>query len=374
MHIQAAVLRETHATGPYSQSRPLGVETLDLEAPGFGEVLVEIKAAGLCHSDLSVMDGSRPRPLPMALGHESVGVVRAVGRGVSTLAVNDHVVSTFVPSCGQCLPCQEGRPALCHMAAKSNGEGVLLSGSRRLRKGHEYIHHHLGVSAFATYAVMDQHSLIKIPYDLPFEKAALFGCAVLTGVGAVINTARIEVGARVAIVGLGGVGFSALLGAIVAGAAMIMAIDINPDKLKRAQTLGATHVINATEVDASKMARDVSNGGVDYAIEAAGSVEAMALAYQITCRGGTTVTAGLPHPSKHFAFPLVTMVAEERTVKGSYMGSSVPRRDIPRYVDLYRQGRLPIDQLLTDRIALKDINQGFDRLANGLSIRTVILF
>lgn len=373
MKTKAAVLHEVGRPRPYAETRPLLVETLELDPPGEGEVLVRIGAAGLCHSDLSVVNGDRPRPVPMALGHEAAGEVAEVGPGVDDLLPGDHVVMIFVPSCGHCLPCMEGRPALCEPGARANGAGTLLSGARRLQLEGKPVHHHMGVSAFAQYAVCARHSLVKIDNDLPLEEAALFGCAVLTGVGAVVNTARVMPGSSVAVVGLGGVGLNALLGARLAGAERIVAVDILDDKLALARQLGATDTFNASEEDAIESIREATRGGVDYAFEMAGSVKAMDLCYRITRRGGTTVTAGLSHPDHRFEVQHVSLVAEERTVKGSYIGSCVPLRDVPRYVALYRQGRLPVDRLMSERLTLEQINEGFDRLAEGHTVRQIIL-
>ncbi len=373
MKTRAAVLERMGAAPPYAHSRPLAIEELELAPPGAGEVLVRIRAAGLCHSDLSVINGDRPRPTPMALGHEAAGEVEAVGAGVTDLAVGDHVVLVFVPSCGHCLPCAEGRPALCEPAAAANGAGTLLSGARRLSRNGQPIHHHLGCSAFAERAVVSRHSVIKIDPRLPFEEAALFGCAVLTGVGAVVNTARVPAGASVAVIGLGGVGLAALIGAVAAGAARIVAIDLAADKLDTARALGATDAFDAGAADCVDAARAATGGGVDFAFEFAGAVKAMELAYRITRRGGTTVTAGLPPPDAALPLPLVNLVAEERTVKGSYIGTCVPLRDLPRYIALHQQGRLPVRRLLSGTLPLEDINEGFDRLREGRAIRQVVV-
>ena len=287
---------------PYEHSKPLAIEELELDPPGPGEVLVRIKAAGLCHSDLSVINGDRPRPLPMALGHEAAGIVEEVGPGVADLAPGDHVVCVFVPSCGHCGPCAEGRPALCEPGAAVNGAGTLLSGARRLHRADGTpVQHHLGVSGFAEYATVSRHSLVKIDPELPLEEAALFGCAVLTGVGAVVNTARVQAGASTAVIGLGGVGLCSLLGAIAAGAREIVAIDLADDKLAFARQLGATATFNAKDPDCAEQVRSATGGGVEFAFELAGSVRALELAYKITRRGGTTVTAGLPPPTRHHA-------------------------------------------------------------------------
>jgi len=374
MKIRAAVLERMGSPTPYATSKPLTIQTVDLDPPGRDEVLIRVAAAGLCHSDLSVINGDRPRPMPMALGHEGAGIVEDVGPGVTDLARGDHVVIVFVPSCGHCLPCAEGRPALCEPGAVANGAGTLLSGERRLHRGEASLNHHLGCSIFAEYAVVSRRSLVKIDASIALEEAALFGCAVMTGVGAVVNTAGIRAGASVAIIGLGGVGLAALLGAHAAGARTIVAIDLSPTKLDEAKALGATHVVDARDPDAKETVRALTNGGVEYAFEFAGAIRALELAYAITRRGGMTVTAGLPPPTASFGIPAVNLVAEERTVKGSYIGTCVPSRDIPRYIDLYRQGRLPVDRLLSGRLSLDDINVGFDRLHEGTVVRQVVVF
>ena len=375
MKIRAAVLETIGAPQPFDENRPLTIEELELDPPGDHEVLVQIRAAGLCHSDLSVIDGNRPRPVPMALGHEAAGVVKAVGAGVTDLSPGDHVVTVFVPSCGHCSPCAEGRPALCEPAAVANNAGTLVGGGHRLHRADGTpVNHHLGVSAFADHAVVSRHSLVRIDPDLPFHHAALFGCAVLTGVGAAINSADIKAGQTVAVIGLGGVGLNSVLGALVAGAGQVIAIDLDEDKLVMAKSLGASAGINAADEDCVSQVKALTNGGVDCAIEMAGSEKALELAYQLTRRGGTTVTGGLAHPDRKVSIQQVSLVAEERTLKGSYVGSCVPVRDVARYVSLFRQGRLPVDKLLSDTLTLDEINEGFERLANGKAIRQVILF
>jgi alcohol dehydrogenase len=378
MKTKAAVLNAMGAESPYASSKPLTIETLQLDAPGPGEVLVRIKAAGLCHSDLSVINGNRPRPMPMALGHEAAGIVEEVGptageAGGDDLQPGDHVVFVFVPSCGHCEPCTEGRPALCEPGAAANGAGTLLSGARRLhRQDGTPVNHHLGVSGFAEYATVSRRSLVKVDRELPLVEAALFGCAVLTGVGAVINTARMPAGSSIAVIGLGGVGLAALLGAVAAGARTVVAIDLADDKLAFARELGATATVNSTDPEAADQVIAATGGGVEYAVDLTGSTRALDLAYRITRRGGTTVTAGLPPPTATMPLAPVTLVAEERTLKGSYIGTAVPSRDIPRYIALYRRGRLPVDRLLTGTIQLEDINEGFDALHEGKAIRQVI--
>ncbi len=374
MKTKAAVLRKMGAAHPYAESQPLRIEEVTLDPPGPGEVLVRIHAAGLCHSDLSVIDGNRPRPMPMAIGHEAAGVVEALGDNVDDLAVGDHVVMVFMPSCGHCLPCAEGRPALCEPGAKANGAGVLLSGGIRLRGGADgsAIHHHLGCSAFASHAVVSRHSLVRIDKDLPLDIAALFGCAVLTGAGAVINTAKLQAGQTAVVIGMGAVGFAAMLGAIASGASQVIAVDIFPDKLALARGMGATATVNATDADAIEQVRALTGGGADFVFEFAGAARALEQAYAMTRRGGTTVTAGLPPPEATLPVNIVNLVAEERSLKGSYIGTCVPIRDVPRYIALYRAGRLPVDKLKSDTIRLDEINSGFDRLREGSVLRLVV--
>jgi alcohol dehydrogenase len=372
MKTRAAILTRMGAEAPYAQSRPLLVTEVELQPPGPGEVLLRMRAAGLCHSDLSVIDGNRPRPMPMALGHEGAGVVEALGDGVSDLAVGDHVVTAFVPSCGHCEPCREQRPALCEPGAAANTAGTLLSGARRISRGGAQVHHHLGVSAFAEHATVARASVVAVDRDLPFAQAAVFGCAVITGVGAVVNTAQLAPGRRTAVIGLGGVGLAAVLGARARDAGVIVAVDLSDAKLVLARELGATHTLNASAPDCAEQIRELTRGGVDAAFEMAGSIKAMDLAWRITRRGGQTITAGLSHPQAMFTVPHVQIVAEERTVRGSYLGSCVPQRDIPRYIEWYRAGKLPVDKLLTGTINLDDINAGFDQLARGETVRTVV--
>jgi alcohol dehydrogenase len=343
--MKAAILNEMGLSRPYANSKPLAVEDISLDPPGPGELLIKIKATGLCHSDLSVINGDRPRPMPMVLGHEAAGEVQECGVGVTDLKSGDQVVLAFVPSCGSCIPCMEGRPGLCEPGARANTAGTLLSGSRRLRSGKRPIYHHIGVSGYAEYAVVSRRSAIKIDSSLPSHEAALFGCAVLTGVGAVVNTAKVPAGSSVAIVGLGGVGLSALLAANLVGAAEIIAVDTNPSKLEVASHLGATRTVKAGS-DAATEVSDLCGGGVDFAFEMASSVAALQLAFEITRRGGTTVTGSLPHPDQRFSIPAVKLAAEERTLKGSYLGSCVPARDIPRFIALYQQGKLQVNKLL----------------------------
>ncbi len=378
MKTKAAVLYETGAPQPYAASMPLVVEEIYLEGPGTGEVLVEIVGAGLCHSDLSVVDGSRPRPLPMILGHEASGIVREVGANVSEFSPGDHVVFSWVPVCGRCLYCASGRGAMCEPGNAANLVGTLLSGARRFTdarsKPPQACSHHLGVSAFSQFTVAAQESLVKIDSSLPLAMAALFGCAVMTGVGAVINTAGVQPGTSVAVFGMGGVGLSAVMGARAVGAHPIIAVDRVGEKLSLAREIGATHTINAETDDPVAAIKDFAGGGADYVFESVGSEAVLIQAYESTARGGCTTTVGLPAPNKVFSVPALSIVAEERTIKGSYMGGCVPRRDVPRFIAMYQAGILPVDKLQTHTLRLEEINEGFDRLALAQAVRQIINF
>lgn len=373
MKVRAALLREMGHPAPYAESRPLEVADLDLDGPGPGELLVRVRAAGLCHSDLSVIDGSRPRVMPMVLGHEAAGEVAETGPGTEGFAEGDHIVLAFVPMCGACEACRSGRAWLCGPGGEANIAGTLLGGARRFRTaGGEALHHHLGVSAFAEHIVVSARSAVRVEPELPFEIASLFGCAVLTGVGAALHGAEVAEGDRVAIFGLGGVGLAALLGARLAGASTLVAVDVVPAKLELALELGATHAVLAGP-DAVDEVRAATDGGAEKAIETVGSEVVLAQAYAATRRGGTTVAVGLPHPSRMLSIPAVSLVTEEKTLRGSYLGSCVPGRDIPRFAALHRAGRLPVERLLSHTLALEEINEGFDRLARGEAVRQVVV-
>lgn len=374
MKTRAAVLREMGAPRPYTESRPLEIVELELEEPGPGEVLVEVGAAGLCHSDLSVIDGSRPRVMPMALGHEAAGRVVGLGTGVESLVVGDHVVLAFVPACGSCGPCRSGRAALCEPGAAANAKGTLLSGAIRLSDASgQPINHHLGVSAFSEHIVVSQRSAVKVPPDLPHEVAALFGCAVLTGVGAATHSAGIKPGDTVAVFGLGGVGLAAVLGAVLAGAERVVGVDVVAEKLHLAEALGASETI-AAGPGAVDAVREATGGGAEVVIETVGNAAVLAEAYAATRRGGQTVTVGLPDPEQMLEIPAVSLVAEERTLRGSYLGSCVPAEDIPRFVALRAAGKLPVDNLLTGTLTLEEVNEGFERLASGEGARQAVVF
>ena len=371
MKTVAAVLRAISLARPYGESKPMVLEEVELGAPRAGELLVRIEAAGVCHSDISVVDGSRVRPLPMALGHEAAGVVEGIGPGVRDVQVGDHVVLTFVPSCGICPECASGRPALCTPAAAVNGAGTLLHGPSLLtgRDG-KPIAHHLGISAFARHAVIARESAVVVPRDVPLQTAALFGCAVLTGAGAVLNTASVRPGQSVAVFGLGGVGLASVMGARVAGAWPIAAVDPVESKRKLALDLGASHAFAPEE--AEKAVKDLTRGGAEVVFEAAGVPAVLEASFRATRRGGTTVAMGLPHPSKTLSLPALAFAGEGRTLVGSYMGSAAPQRDVPRYVALWKAGRLPVDRLQSATLPLERINEAFETLAAGNAVRQVL--
>ncbi len=370
MKTRNAVLRQSGPRPPYASSLPLKVEELDLDAPGPGELGIRVESAGVCHSDLSVVTGQRPRPLPMALGHEAAGVVTEVGAGVDDVRVGDHVVMVFVPSCRTCEYCVSGRPALCLAGGGANARGELLGGGRRLSDGHGPINHHLGVSAFAEWVVVDRSSAVVVDDDVPFDVAALLGCAMLTGFGAVHNTAGVAPGESVTVIGLGGVGQAATMSAAAAGAAVILAVDPVEHKRALARDLGATHT--CAPADAHRLLGKLLGGGTRWVFEAVGSARVMEQAFQLTGRGGTLVSVGLPAPDAVLQLPALAFVSDAKTLTGSYMGSAVPQRDIPRMVQLWKDGALPVEKIISDVFPLADINIAFDRLAAAAAVRQLI--
>lgn len=366
MRIMAAVLERSGAEPPFARSRPFRVAELELDDPEAGELRVRIEAAGVCHSDLSVVNGNRPRPLPMLLGHEAAGIVEKVGADVADVAPGDRVVMTFLPRCGRCEACRTDGRLPCTLGSASNTAGTLVGGGIRLHQDGLDVHHHLGVSGFATHAVVSRTSVVPVDSDVPPEVAALLGCAVLTGGGAVLNAARPADGSRVVIVGLGGVGMASLLVAVALGLEVV-GVDALPAKLELAVALGAT---------AAHLPADARDLGVraPVVIEAAGSARAFETALALTAPGGTTVTVGLAAPDARAAVSPLLLTAEARTIIGSYLGSAVPSRDIPRYVEMWRAGTLPLEKLVSSRIRLDDIELAMDRLATGSELRQIIAF
>ena len=365
MQIRGAVLDRIGVPRRYAESHPLTIVDLDLAPPGDTELLVRIETAGLCHSDLSVVNGSRVRPVPMLLGHEAAGLVEAVGAGVDDVSVGQRIVMTFLPRCGRCDACGTDGLAPCVNGSAANGAGTLLSGETRLTRDGEPVLHHLGVSAFATHAVVDRRSVVPVEDDVPAAVASLLGCAVLTGGGAVLNAGQPRPGDTVAVVGMGGVGMAALLTALAHDDVRVIAVDQVPDKLERARALGAHAAFSPDEAGEEK-ARIV--------IEAAGHPSALETAIGLTAPGGRTITVGLPHPDARITLSPLGFVAEGRSLIGSYLGSAVPARDIPRFVEMWRAGQLPIEELVSATISLDQINDGMDQLADGNAVRQIIEF
>ncbi|MBA0050954.1 alcohol dehydrogenase [Streptomyces sp. AJS327] len=366
MRITGAVLEEIGRSRPYAESTPISVCELDLSEPGPTEVRVRIEAAGICHSDLSVVDGNRVRPLPMLLGHEAAGRVEAVGAEVD-LEPGQRVVMAFLPRCEDCPGCATDGRLPCGPGSAANNEGTLLHGGRHLSRDGETVQHHLGVSGFATHAVVDRASVVPVGDDIPPEVAAVLGCAVLTGGGALLNAVRPEPGESVMVVGLGGVGMAALLAAVAERTGEVIAVDTVPEKLELAREFGADRVYTPSEV---------AEGGVraSHVIECAGHPRAFETAFGATAPGGRTVTVGLPDPAARSEISPLTLTGEARTVIGSYLGSAVPARDIPRFAQWWREGRLPVERMISRRIALSQVNEAMDELADGRAVRQVILF
>lgn len=368
----STILRDAGSLRPYAHSRPLTFEQIPVPVPRAGEVLVRIERASLCHSDLSVIDGSRVRPLPMALGHEAAGTITALGDGIHDLAVDDRVVLVFVPSCGVCRACVAGRPALCHRGAEANGTGDLLHGPAVLvSESGELINHHLGVSAFSQYAVVARESVVAIEPDVPFDIAAMFGCAALTGIGAVLNTGALAPGQSVIVFGLGAVGLMAVMAAAQVSDTTVIAIDPLHEKQALALRCGA-HCAGSPE-QAAKLVLEHAGDGVDLAIEAVGSARVMEASLALLTRGGALVSVGLPHPEQSITTPALQFAGLGRRLLGSYMGDSVPNRDIPAYLQLWRDGRLPVELLHTDTRPLEDLNESLDALAAGDIVRRLFV-
>ncbi|WP_414975206.1 alcohol dehydrogenase catalytic domain-containing protein [Gordonia sp. (in: high G+C Gram-positive bacteria)] len=365
--IRGAVLTAIGEPAPYTESRPIVVEDLELDAPGDGEILVRVEAAGICHSDLSVVNGDRPRPVPMLLGHEAAGIVEQVGPDTG-LSVGDRVVMTFLPRCGDCAGCRSNGRFPCAVGSAANNEGTLLGGHRRLHDASGAVNHHLGASAFATHAVVSERSVVKVGDDVPPDVAALFGCALLTGGGAVMNVLKPTADSAVAVVGLGGVGMAALIVAKALGVQRIIGVDAPPAKLDAATALGATEVYTpAQAVEAGVTA--------DGVVEAVGNPRALETAIALTGMGGTTVTVGLPAPGQTIAVDPLALTAQARAIVGCYLGSAVPSVDIKIYEDMWRDGRLDVTPLISSRIRLDQINEAMDSLTDGATtLRQIIEF
>ncbi len=366
-HIRGAVLERIGTTRPYAESRPISVVDLDLDQPGPGEVVVRIEAAGVCHSDLSVVDGNRVRPVPMLLGHEAAGIIEQLGEGVDDIAVGQRVVLVFLPRCEHCAACATEGLTPCEPGSAANTAGTLLGGGMRLGRGGDRVYHHLGVSGFATHAVVNRASVVPVPDEVAPSVAALLGCAVLTGGGAVLNVGKPRPGQTVAVVGLGGVGMAAVLTALTYDDVRVVGVDQLPEKLTAAKALGAHEAYTPQQA---------AEAGVKAAVvvEAAGHPAALQTAIELTAPGGRTITVGLPPPDARISLSPLGFVAEGRSLIGSYLGSAVPSRDIPRFVSLWQAGRLPVEALVSSTIRLDDINEAMDHLADGIAVRQLITF
>ncbi|HUY39134.1 MAG TPA: S-(hydroxymethyl)glutathione dehydrogenase/class III alcohol dehydrogenase [Candidatus Binataceae bacterium] len=369
MKVKAAVASRAGA--------PLEITEVDLEGPKPGEVLVEIKATGICHTDAFTLSGRDPEGLfPAILGHEGAGVVVEIGAGVSTLAPGDHVIPLYIPECRNCEACLSGKTNLCVAIRETQGKGLMPDGTSRFSRGGRMIHHYMGTSTFANYTVVPEIALAKVRADAPFDKICYIGCGVTTGIGAVINTAKVAPGDRVAVFGIGGIGLNVIQGARLAGARMIVAIDLNPAREAIARKFGATDFVNPSEVrgDLVPYLVDLTRGGADYAFECVGNVKLMRQALECCHRGwGTCVIVGVAGAGEEIStrpFQLVT----GRTWKGTAFGGARGRRDVPKIVDWYMEGRINIDDLITHTMPLEQINDAFDLMHAGKSIRTVVTF
>ena len=362
--MKAAVLYEKH--------QPLWVEELSLDGPREREALVKMAASGVCHSDLHYIKGDREYPLPVVLGHEGSGTVEEVGPGVTYAKPGDHVVLSFVPTCGRCSYCVGGRYNLCEVRYRL--QGSMVDGTKRLRKGQQEICTFNGLSTFGEYAVVPEDALVLVREDAPLDKLALIGCGVPTGVGAAIHTAKVQPGSRVVVIGLGGVGLNVVQGAALAGAEMIIAVDIRGTKLEHALEFGATHLVNAATDDVTGRVRDITNGEMaDYAFEVIGTTETINQALHTTRRGGVTVAVGVtPTGSQLTIDP--DFLHQDRVLMGCTYGSCYPRADMPKFVDLYMAGKLKLDQLISRTFSLDEINTAFDVLDRGEVARSIIRY
>lgn len=373
MRMTAAVMYEQGLPAPYAESLPFRIQQVEIEGPGEGEVLVEVRAAGLCHSDLSVVAGLRRRQLPVVGGHEGAGIVREVGAGVMAVKPGDHVVMSVVAACGQCRYCFDAKPSLCDSSTGSRSKGLLANGKRRLTCEGVATYHYSGVSSFAQYAMVTPGTLVKIDPTVPLDVAAMFGCAVLTGAGCVFNTAAVRPGQSVAVLGLGGVGLNAVMAARIAGATQIIGIDINEAKFPLARELGCTHTFAANDPALVGAIKDLTGGGVDYAFEISGAKPALSIAFGILCKGGDVIAVGLGATSDLYQYAHAALVSDQKSIRGSMMGSGPPGRDIPRYIRMFQDGRLPVDRLRSGTMGFHGLNENLDRLAQGSVVRQILL-
>jgi S-(hydroxymethyl)glutathione dehydrogenase / alcohol dehydrogenase len=348
---------------------PLTEADVELAEPAADEVLVRVTDSGICHSDRTVQLGSQDRPLPLILGHEAAGVVERVGSGVSGLQPGDHVVGCNSANCGQCSWCARGLPQHCSDKGQARADG-----SPRLFRDGDQVHAFVGLGGFADHMLVSQRALVRIPPEMPLDKAALLGCAVLTGMGAVLHRARVRAGQTVAVIGCGGVGLNAVQAARLAGARRIIAIDINPAKLERARVFGATDTVDASREDSVQTVLGLSGGGVDHAVEVVGSDTTIEQAFQMTGIRGTTTVVGVPLPAATVTLPALVFMAAEKRIQGSRMGSASFRADIPLYCELYLRGQVLLDELISEVMDLSGVNQGLQALDGSDGARSMIHF
>lgn len=365
---------KTRAAVLYKTNQPFEIEVLDLEPPRAGEVLVKVAAAGICRSDWHLVTGATQHPLPVVPGHEGAGVVEAVGAGVTRVAPGDHVVLNWAPSCGSCFYCLNGRPSLCATYVTPVWAGTMMDGTPRLSKNGQPIYHYCALACFADYAVVPQESCVPLREEVPFPVGALIGCAVTTGVGAALNTAQVRAGRSVAVFGVGGVGLCTVMGAQLAGAAPLLAIDTVAARADVATTLGATHFVTAGP-EALKTIRDLTGGrGADYVFDTTGLPAVQEQCLEAVRPGGVVILAGLAPMGSATNLPGAVITRQEKTVTGTYYGSAHPARDFPRYADLYLQGKLDLDRLITKTYALDQINDAYADLLAGKLARGVMVF
>jgi len=366
---------KTKAAVLYEYGKPLVIDELELAPPREKEVLVKNKAAGLCHTDLSIINGAiRMPPIPCIPGHEGAGVIQEVGLGVTKVKPGDHVLLMWVPICGQCYYCLRDQPYLCAEKDKTRS-GTMLDGTYRLRKGTQNIHSMLGVGCFSEYNVVSEQSVLPIDPGIPFDLAAVAGCGVITGVGAVINKAKVKPGSTVAVMGVGGVGLNVIQGAVLAKATKILAIDVLDNKLELAKSFGATHVINASKEDPLKKVMEITKGiGADYAFEVIGNAETTLTTYNLIRRGGYAVVVGVPDLEAKLTLPLYEIPLMEKSILGCNYGSGDSRVDLLTLLELYKAGRIHLEQLVTNRYRLEEINTGFKDLEAGKNARGMIIY
>jgi S-(hydroxymethyl)glutathione dehydrogenase / alcohol dehydrogenase len=368
---------DVKAAVAYAPGKPLKIETVQLEGPRAGEVLIEVKATGICHTDAFTLSGDDPEGLfPAILGHEGAGVVVEVGVGVTSLKPGDHVIPLYIPECRCCEYCLSGKTNLCQSIRITQGRGLMPDGSSRFSIGGEMIHHYMGTSTFANYTVLPEIAVAKVREDAPFDKICYIGCGVTTGIGAVINTAKVEPGANVVVFGLGGIGLNVIQGCRMVGASRIIGVDINASKRSLAEKFGMTHFVNPQEVEGDLVPYlvELTKGGADYSFECIGNVKVMRQALECCHKGwGVSVIVGVAGAGQEIStrpFQLVT----GRVWKGTAFGGARGRTDVPKIVDWYMEGKINIDDLITHTLPLEEINLAFDLMHAGESIRSVVMF